>query len=115
MACPASVPFWHLQVYWRVVWWTVSFKHSECSAYATYVVAVVAVAGDLALAAADVDASVGVGLAPQGTLSGVDQGWRDGAARDGGVQVGVVLSRRQAGKGRGGDDESGVEHGCCCG
>lgn len=98
-----------------MVWWTVSFKHSECSAYATYVVAVVAVAGDLALAAADVDASVGVGLAPQGTLSGVDQGWRDGAARDGGVQVGVVLSRRQAGKGRGGDDESGVEHGCCCG
>lgn len=72
----------------------------------TYIVAVVAVvAGDLGLAAADVDAGVGVGLAPARAERRVHLAGRDSAAGNGGVE-GRVLRRGKAGKGRGRDDES---------
>lgn len=96
----------------RVCWWHVSFRQSSGGAGGNYGVAFVAVAGNLALAAADVNTGVAVGLAPQRALRGVDEVGGDGTARDGGVE-GRVLGRGKARKGRGRNDEGGVEHGWC--
>jgi hypothetical protein len=80
--------------------------------HGTYGVALVAVAGELALATAQLDTRVLVGLAPRLAVVGGHTAGGDRAARDGCVG-GSVLRGREAGKGRGGDDDGGVEH--CCG
>lgn len=88
--------------------------HVTCdSAKDTYRVALVTVAGELALTTAKLDASVLVSSAPC-LLVVLRHGARvDGAARDGCLVLRArVLRRGKAGKGRGGDDEGRVEH-CC--
>jgi hypothetical protein len=79
----------------------------------TYRVALVTVAGELALATAQLDTRVPVGAAPYLAVVGGHAAGSNVAARDGGVVVCGVLRRRKAGEGRGGDDDGGVEH--CCG
>lgn len=104
------MPLLHLQVKLRELYEGVSqvlFWMLET----TYVVARVAVAGDVGLAAADVDAGVDVGLAPSGLLGRGHAAGRHSAARNGGVEARVALGRREAGKGRRGNDERRVEHG----
>jgi hypothetical protein len=77
----------------------------------TYRLAVVAVGGDLATAAAELNASVALGSAPAVPQVLGDRVGRDGAARDDGLGKGGVLGRGKASHGRGGDDERRVEHG----
>jgi hypothetical protein len=77
----------------------------------TYRSALVAVAGNVGLSAAQINARVDVRLAPQGTVVLVDEAGGDAAARDGRVEGRVALGRREANKRRGGDDKSRVEHG----
>ena len=77
----------------------------------TYGIACVSVAGDLALATADVDAGVLLGVAPCLPVvlgNGVDG---DGAAGNDSVTAVVALGSGKASKGRDGDDDGGVEHG----
>jgi hypothetical protein len=80
----------------------------------TYRSALVAVAGNVGLSAAQINARVDVRLAPQGTVVLVDEAGGDAAARDGRVEGRVALGRREANKRRGGDDKSRVEHGWEC-
>jgi hypothetical protein len=78
----------------------------------TYVVALVTVAGDLALTAADVDTGVDVGLAPRWLERRVHRASWNRAARNGRVEVASrVLRRGEASKGRSRNHDGGVEHG----
>jgi hypothetical protein len=95
---------WSIQALVQGVW--------DGRSHGTYGVALVAVAGELALTTAELDACVLVGLAPRLAVVRGHTAGRDRAAGDGCVGGGV-LRGREAGKGRGGDDDGGVEH--CCG
>jgi predicted RNA-binding Zn-ribbon protein involved in translation (DUF1610 family) len=114
MAAVTSLPLVHLQLYCRVVCKHIS-RGNSLGHGDTYGIAVVAVAGNVGLATAHVDASVGVGIAPSRTLCGVDLADGERAARNGCGECGVGLGRRKASKSRSGDDESRVEHGEVCG
>jgi hypothetical protein len=76
----------------------------------TYVGAIVAVAGNVRLSATQVNARVDVRLAPRRAFIRGDRGGGHGTARNGRVERGVALGRREANERRGGDDESRVEH-----
>lgn len=76
----------------------------KSSSWATYRFALVAVARNVALATAEINTSVLVGRAPVVALRLGDGADRDRAAGNGRVRR-AVLRRREAGKGRGGDDE----------
>lgn len=80
----------------------------------TYSFAVVAVGGNLALATAERDAGVALGVAPAVPCVLGDVVDRDLAAGDDGVGEAAVLGRSKASQGRGGDDERRVEHGGLC-
>jgi hypothetical protein len=77
----------------------------------TYVGAIVAVAGNVGLAATQVNARVDVRLAPGRALVLGDGAGGHGAARNGRVERAVALGRGKANERRRGDDESRVEHG----
>lgn len=77
----------------------------------TYTIASVAVAADVALAAAEVDAGVLLGGAPVGTLILRNLSGRHGAARNGSVEGGILDLGGADGEGRGGGDNGRVAHG----
>lgn len=104
------VPFEHLQLYERVFCVRSVSMNQLCGENVTYVVARVAVASDLSLATAKINTSVLVRGAPVAAHGLRDVVGGDRAARDR-QTGGRVLRGRDAGKGRGGDEKGGVEHG----
>lgn len=76
----------------------------------TYCTAIIAVAGDLALTTAKVNAGVLVGVAPFVSLRLGNAGDWDRAAGNWGVEGGV-LRRGEAGEGRSRNDDGRVAHG----
>ena len=103
-----SVPLEHLQLFSSVVCGQLARAEGGGRLHA-YVVARVAVAGNLAEAAAKLDTRVLVGIAQRRALFGGDLAGRHGAAGNG--RVAAVLGGREAGQGRGGGDEGNVAHG----
>lgn len=91
-----------MRISYQIRWWGSGLLK-------THSAALIAIAGDLALASAKVNASVLVGVAPFVTLRLGHICDRNRAAGNGSVEGGV-LRRGEAGKGRSRDDDGRVEH-----